>query len=131
MRSRSHMAADLVEMKLHGVGVGQRQSECCACSPRRTDGAEEIGAFIALVSRLTRPRSAPGPLSDEAVLLADARLVLEPDFDRRVGRQTRQMGAQRAWEVFLKASMVSAFCPGWRGRALMCEKPSLFSSVPT
>jgi hypothetical protein len=32
-------------------------------------------------------------LPDETVFLADARLILEPDFDRRLGRQISQMGA--------------------------------------
>jgi hypothetical protein len=76
VRPGGDMAADLVEMELHGVGVGQRQSERCAFCVSRTDGAEEVGAFIALVGRLTRPRTAAGPLPDETVLLADARLVL-------------------------------------------------------
>jgi len=108
VRPGGDVAADLVEMELHGVGVGQRQSERRAFCVSRTDGAEEVGAFIALVGRLTRPRTAAGPLPDETVLLADARLVLEPDFNPSIGWQTVQMGAQRAREVFLKASMISA-----------------------
>jgi hypothetical protein len=99
-------------MELHGVGVGQRQSKRCALWVRWTDGAEEIGALVALVGRLTGPRTAAGPLPDEAVLLADARFVLEPDFNSGIGWQIGKMGAQRAREVFLKASMISA---SWRG----------------
>ena len=70
------MARDFIEMKLHhlGVGVGQRQSRADAA--RRADRAEQIGVVVALVGGLSWPRSAPGPLADEAVLLADAGLVL-------------------------------------------------------
>ncbi len=94
------MAADLVEMKLHGlrVGEGQRQPGCYAT--RRADGAEQIGALVALVGRLTGPRAAPGPLPHDAILLADAGFVLEPDLDRLTFGQVGQMGAQRAREVF-------------------------------
>jgi hypothetical protein len=45
-------------------------------------------------------------LPDLAVLLADASLVLEPDFYWRGFRQAVEMGAQRAREVFLKASTI-------------------------
>lgn len=83
-------------MKLHGLRVGIRQSQRRACPSRRTNGAEEIGAFVALVGRLARSRSTPRPLPDAAILVADARFVLEPDFDGSIGRQIGEMGAQRA-----------------------------------
>ena len=130
VRARGDKAGYLVEMKLHGGCVGVRESQRRACSACWTDSAEEIGVFVALVRRLAWSRSAPGPLPDAAILLADARLVLKPNFDC-ARRQIGQMGVQSACEVFLKASIVSAFWPGWRGRALICEKPSFFSSVPT
>ena len=53
----------LVEMQLHGVGVGEGQRQPCAHAPRRTDGAKEIGALVALVRGLERPRSPPGVFS--------------------------------------------------------------------
>jgi hypothetical protein len=66
-----------------------------------------------------------------AVLLADAGLVLKPDFHRRRLRQAFKMSLQRAREVFLKASTILSSCAGWRGLALMWEKPSVLSSFPT
>jgi hypothetical protein len=118
-------------VKLHhiGVRVGQRQSRSDPTS--RTDCAEQIGVVVALVGGLSGPRSAPGPLADEAVLLADPGLVLEPDFDRRRLRQPLEMSLQRAREVFLNASTIRSSCAGCRGLALTGEKPSFFSSVPT
>jgi hypothetical protein len=41
-----------------------------------------------------------------AVLLADAGLVLKPDFDRRRLGQAVEMSFQRARKVFLNASMI-------------------------
>jgi hypothetical protein len=40
------------------------------------NGAEQVGAFVALIGGLTWPRSAPGPLAHQPVLLADAGLIL-------------------------------------------------------
>jgi len=126
-----NMAADFVEMKLHGVGVGIGQSKRRARAARRTDRTEEIGILVALVGRLARPRAAAGPLPYEAVLLADPGFILEPDFDCLALLQAGQMGAQRACEVFLNSSMIRASCAGWRGRALTWLKPICFRSLPT
>ena len=81
------------------VDMGERERR--ALSPGRTDRAEEIGVFVALISGLTRTRSPPSPLTDQAILLADAGLILEPDFDGRSRRQMSQMRLQRRGEVFL------------------------------
>ena len=97
---------DFVEVELHhvGVGVGKRQGRSDAA--RRADRAEQIGVVVALIGGLSWSRSAPGPLADEAVLLADPGFVLEPDFDRRRLGRPFQMGLQRAREVFLNASTI-------------------------
>jgi hypothetical protein len=125
------VARDFVEVELHHVGVGIRQRQRGADAPRGADRAEQIGVVIALVGGLPGSRSPPGPLPNLAVLLADAGLVLKPDFDWRRLRQSFEMSLQRAREVFLKASTIRSSCAGWRGRALMWEKPSFCSSFPT
>ena len=106
MGALGDVARDFVEVELHhvGVDVGQRQSRSDPTS--RTDCAEQIGVVVALVGGLPWPRSAPGPLPNLAVLLADAGLVFKPDFNRRRLGQAFEMGLQRAREVFLKASTV-------------------------
>ena len=121
----------LVEVELHCLGIGEGHREGGADASGGTDGAEEIGAVVTLIGRLTRPRSAPGPLAHEAVLLADAGFVLKPDLDWRRRRQAVEMSAQREREVFLKASTIRSSWAGWRGRALMWEKPSFLRSLPT
>ena len=105
-------AGDLVEVQLHRLGVGEWQRQRGAGAASRTDGAEQIGALVALVGGLAGPRSAPGPLAYEAVLLADAGLVLEPDLDGLAGRDAGQMGAQGDGEVFLNTSIVWSSCAG-------------------
>jgi hypothetical protein len=104
--SASHGPGDLVEVELHRVGVGEGQRERGAGAAGRADGAEQVGALVALVGGLAGPRSAPGPLPHEAVLLADAGLVLEPDLDGFASRDAGEMGSQRGREVFLNASIV-------------------------
>jgi len=70
------MAGDFVEVKLHPVGVGVGQRERGPDAAGGADRAEQIGVVIALVGGLPGPRSAPGPLPNLAVLLADPGLVL-------------------------------------------------------
>ena len=97
--ARGDMGGDFLEMELHRLGVGEGQRKRGPDASGGTNGAEEIGAFVTLIGRLARPRSAPGPLTHEAVLLADAGFVLEPDLDWRRGRQAVEMGAQRLREI--------------------------------
>jgi hypothetical protein len=125
------MAGDFVEMELHGLGVGAGQGERRADAAGWANRSEQIGVFVALICGLARPRSASGPLPDLAILLANAGLVLEPDFDRRRFRHAVEMGAQRAREVLLNASTIRSSSAGCRGLALMCEKPSFLRSFPT
>lgn len=50
------MLADLVDVTLHRDGVGERQRQCRAHTPDGADGAEQVGALVALVGGLDRPR---------------------------------------------------------------------------
>jgi hypothetical protein len=86
-------------VELHHVGVGIRQREGGADAAGWADRAEQVGVVIALVGGLSWPRSSLGPLPNLAVFLADAGLVLKPDFDRRRLWQCFEMSLQRAREV--------------------------------
>ena len=99
----------------------------------RLTGGEPLvrKGIMDLVGRLARPRSATRPLPHDAVLLADAGLILEPQLHLGARRQVAKMRLQRARPVFLKASTTRASCAGCCGRALMWLKPSLRSSLPT
>ena len=123
-------AGYLLEVKLHGVSVGEGQRQARADAAHRADGAKQIRALVTLIGGLRRPCSAPRPLANAAVLLADARLVLEPDLDGSVADYAAEMRRENAGEVFLKAAMVSPSCFGCLGRPLTCEKPKCFKSLP-
>ena len=57
-------AADLIEVKLHGGGVGTRKHERGAGIAGRADRAEHISVGVTLVLGLARPRALLGPLID-------------------------------------------------------------------
>ena len=69
MSARRDLFCDLVEMLLHGFGVCPGHDQGRAGAALRTDGAEEIGVFVALVLRLAWTAAGLGPLVDLAVLL--------------------------------------------------------------
>ena len=106
VRARGDVARDFVEVELHHLGVGMRKREGRPDASGGADRAEQIGVVVALVGGLPGPRSAPGPLPNLAVLLADAGLVRKPDFDRRRLRQSFEMSLQRTRKVFLNVSTI-------------------------
>jgi len=61
-----------------GVRKDQRGTDVAS----RADGTEDISILIALISDLAWTAATLGPLIDKAVLLSNARLVLEPDLNR-------------------------------------------------
>ena len=94
------MQGDLVDMELHRLAVGEGQGQASADATRRADRTEQISALVSLISRLARPRAAPSPLANQTVLLADTRLVLEPDLDGLSTSYRTDMRLERAREVF-------------------------------
>jgi hypothetical protein len=58
-------------------GKGERRADAAG----RANRPEQIGVVVELVGGLARPRSAPDPLPGLAILVADARFVLKPDFE--------------------------------------------------
>jgi hypothetical protein len=69
LRTWSHMAADLVEVELLGVGISMGKRESSSFATGRTDRAEEEGALASLIGWrssgerkwATQPRPAPPP----------------------------------------------------------------------
>ena len=78
------LPADLGQVQRHGLGVGGWDDESRCGAALRADGAEDVGPLVALIVRRTRPGASFGPDAGQCALLADACLVLEPDFDRLV-----------------------------------------------
>jgi len=83
VRAGCNSQTDLVDMLLHGFGVGMRHDDCNSSIAARTDCAEKISIFVTLILWLARSRALFGPLVDQTVLLSNAHLILEPDLDRR------------------------------------------------
>lgn len=109
--ARGNFCGDLHEMKVHGFCVAARQDESCPFSLLRADRPEDVGRGGALVLRRRGAGSALGPASGDLVLLADARLVGEPDL-YLMGREALALGdlVQAGGEAFLKSSMACGFC---------------------
>jgi hypothetical protein len=124
MGPRGDASADLLQVHLHGVRVGEGHHERRALTAHGTDRAEERGALIALVGRQAGPRAGFGPKPGPAVLLTEPGLVLEPEFDRAALREMAYMRRERSREVFLNPLSTDGSWRGCRGRPLMEEKES-------
>jgi len=79
--------SDLIEMKLHGFGIAERENEGGAGSMFRTYRTKQVGRLGALIMSGSGTRAPPGPAIGEFVLLADPHLVLEPDLYRCARRE--------------------------------------------
>lgn len=108
MHTSGHGAADLLTMQWHGARLGMGHGQCRTRASGRADGAKRRGALIALIRGLTQARSAPGPLAHGSGLLADARLVLEPNLDRFAPESIGQVRLQRLAKVFLNSDTTHA-----------------------
>ena len=74
-------AADLVQMMLHGDGIGTRKNEGSTGIACWTYRSEQVCVGVPLILGLARARSLRSPLIDQAVLLTDPHFILEPDLD--------------------------------------------------
>ena len=97
---------DLEEMQVHRFGITGGHDEGSAFTLLRTDGSEDVGRGSALIAGCARPCAALGPSAGDLVLLADARLVLEPNFyGLDVDRLFVRDFVHARGEVFLKSSI--------------------------
>lgn len=99
------MAADLIEVHLHGLGVCLRQHQGCADPALWADGSEKIGILVTLIGGLARPSALLCPLPDLPILLSESGFILEPYLDRYAFRQIGYMRGEGSGEVFLNASI--------------------------
>ena len=98
----SDVAADLVEMHLHGARVGEGEHEGGALGCHGADGAEQVSIGVSLIGGQAWSGAGLCPNSRPAVLLSQSGLVLEPDLDPLGLGQTGYVGGQCALEVFFK-----------------------------
>ena len=97
---------DFRQVQVHGLGVAGRQDQGGALALVWADRAEDVGGSGALVTRRAGTGAALGPPSRDLVLLANARFVGEPDFNRlAVERFFSRDCLQTRGETFLKFSI--------------------------
>jgi hypothetical protein len=122
--------ADLIEVQLHhgGVGAGQNQADSTvACG---TEGAEDIGIFVARIDGHRRPRPLGGPAVGPAAFLADTGFILTPQLNVFIGMRGGDC-LKFAREVFLKVATASVAWAGCFGRPLIHACSSRCSRLQT
>src|SRR6185437_207932 len=109
VRARRDLRGDLGQVQVHRLGVAARHDEGGAFALVRADRAENVGRSGSLVAWRARARSAPGPAAGDLVLLADPRLVGEPDlYVSRIDAFLAPDLFQADGQTFLKSSMAPA-----------------------
>ena len=105
------LGCDFGEVQIHRLGVAMRQDESCPFAVLWADGPENIARSGALIRWRRRPRATLRPTPRDLVLLADTRLVGEPDLYalRRDVLFARDF-VQARREVFLKSSIAPSAC---------------------
>ena len=102
---------DFLEMQSHGLAVAGGQDKPSAFPFGVADGAENIGRRRPLVVRRRRTRPTLGPAARDLVLLADARLIGEPDlYAGRIEALVLCDLIQAGGETFLKSSIAPSVC---------------------
>src|ERR1700730_15321468 len=84
------LAADLAEVMVHRGGIADRQDRPPPLVLQRADRPKQIGRGAAKVLWCRRPAAGLPPYPGQAVLLANASLVLKPYLDSRTGRLHRR-----------------------------------------
>jgi len=101
-----NLGSDLGDMQVHRFSVAGGHDKGRALSLLRADGTEDVGRGCPLVARGRGSCPTLCPASRDLVLLADARLVGEPDlYPVRVNALVLCDCLQTRREVFLKSSM--------------------------
>ena len=111
MSVRRNLGGGLGERQIHRLGVATRHDERRAFALLGADRAKDIGRSGSLIARGAGARAALGPSPRDLVLLADARLVGEPDLYRaRIDALFPRDFLQAGWEAFLKSSIAFVAC---------------------
>ncbi len=112
------------EEQVHDLGVDGGQYESKVLAGGRTDGGEDVGPLVADLTRARGALASEPPAVTDPALVADAGLVLEPEFEALVGVGFGDRLQGRAEPLFLKRSCASASLCGCAGRTFCREKPS-------
>jgi len=109
--ARRDLGGDFGQVQAHGFGVASGHDQRGPLAILGADRAEDISAGGSLIFGGAWARAPPGPTPGDLVLLADARLVREPDLygvgsDAFLARDL----AQASGETFLKSSIAPSAC---------------------
>ena len=111
VRAGGDVFGDFSQMQVHRIGVAFGQDERRALAVLGRDRAENICRRGALILGRGRPRAAFRSAPGELVLLADARLVGEPDFYvARIDALFPRDFFQACGEIFLNSSIAPSRC---------------------
>jgi hypothetical protein len=109
------------EIHRHRGNLGQNERE--GLIGRGPHDGEDVGKGEALVAEARRALAFGPPTMRNAALLAEPRLVLEPERETLVGVRADDRVYRRFEPPFLNAACAAGSCRGWRGRAFWREKP--------
>jgi hypothetical protein len=82
VRARRDLGGDFGQVQVHRLGVASGHDEGCALAVLGADRTKDIGGDRSLIFGSARARATLAPSAGDLVLLADARLVGEPDLYR-------------------------------------------------
>jgi hypothetical protein len=108
MRAQCDLLADFRQMQVHGERVDAGQTQGGPDAARRTDRAEDIGPFVALIARGPGTASFIRPDVGQAALLSDPGFILPPELEGLSTRMLGDDGSDEVSEVFLCASCAAA-----------------------
>ncbi len=123
-----HGAGQLGEEDVHGRGRDLGQDQRDALAALGTDRAEQVGGGEALLAHTARADPLLVPDMGDAALLADPRLVHEPQLDPLPGVLAREP-LDQVGQSFLNCSCAFRSASGWTGRAFCQERSRPLSSL--
>ena len=111
VRARRDLGGDFGQVQVHRLGVASGHDKGCALAVLGADRAEDIGGGGSLIFGSAWTGAALGPPAGDLVLLANARLVGEPDLyglggDAVLARDL----VQPIGKTFLKSWVAPAAC---------------------
>ena len=111
VRARRDLGGDFGQVQVHRLGVASGHDEGCALAVLGADRTKDIGGDRSLIFGSARARATIAPSAGDLVLLADARLVGEPDLYRLGSDAVLACDlVQAIGETFLKSSIAPAAC---------------------
>ncbi len=118
MHMGRQLRSNFIEMHLHHAGVDGGQNQANGGIACGAECAEDVGVLVTRIDGRTQANSLAPPATRTRSFLAYSAFILTPDLNRFVG-MLRLDFFDDFGEFFLNASIASALCFGWVGRAVM------------